>query len=72
MKTLLTTTAIVAMTAMPLAAQQSGNAQGGSGQQTEQMQPGAQEMRISNLLDATVYMPQSGDQGGSQGDGQQQ
>ncbi len=55
MKRLLTTTALVAMTSMPLAAEQhSTSATSGN----SSVQVGEQEVRVSNLMDATVYMPQ--------------
>jgi len=55
MKRLLTTTAIVAMSALPLAAEQH------SGAKTEMsVTVGENEVRISNLMDATVYMPEDG------------
>ena len=51
MKRLLTTTAIVAMSALPLAAEQH------SGAKTEMsVTVGENEVRISNLMDATVYI----------------
>ncbi len=56
MKRLLTTTALVAMTAMPVAAEQHAN----NANSEMEVSIGAQEMRVSNLMNATVYMPAEG------------
>ena len=55
MKRLLTTTAIVAMTAMPLAAQED------SGSDQSEVQLGAEQMRMSSLMDMSVYMTENGE-----------
>ncbi len=55
MKRLLTTTAIVAMTAMPLAAQES------SDSYASEVQLGAEQMRMSSLMDMSVYMTADGE-----------
>ncbi|MFA8386348.1 MAG: PRC-barrel domain-containing protein [Pelagibaca sp.] len=64
MKRLLTTTALVAMTALPLSAEQHSSA----GPQSEMsVQVGEQEIRVSNLMNAKVYMPND-DASGNMGD----
>lgn len=56
MKRLLTTTAIVAMTAMPVAAEQHTQSAGSE----MAVSVGSEEVRVSNMMDAKVYMPQEG------------
>jgi sporulation protein YlmC with PRC-barrel domain len=58
MRRILTTTAIAALTAMPLHAEE----HGGANEMTEaQVTAGEQEFRASNLMGATVYMPGESD-----------
>lgn len=58
MKRILTTTALVALTSLPLHAESHANA---AGDMKGQVMAGDQEYRASDLMGATVYMPAEGD-----------
>ncbi len=62
MKRLLATTALVAITAMPAAAEQHSEMQSDM-----PLSVGESETRVSNLMDATVYMPADGTAGDIEG-----